>query len=232
MTSKQKLDVATLREVVRMLRADAEAAPLGDFFRSGRLQGASTYNTFQFIADTIEALIPVYGRGADETTEAPDINDIYRAGVTQAKYRMHYKAALEKIASGQLNSVAKLHRVDCIQIAKEALDSSPEEPTAYVCPNCANAGCTDCQPANRNLGPPEAPGGIGVIDLAARSYNPFHAMEERLEAAVQPKPCEKCGGSGRLIIYDTPTYIGQLCGPIGDEPCPECQPEKSSGEQP
>jgi hypothetical protein len=37
--------------------------------------------------------------------------------------------------------------------------------------------------------------------------------------------CEKCGGSGRLTIYDTPTYVGQVCSPIGDEPCPKCSPD-------
>jgi hypothetical protein len=33
-------------------------------------------------------------------------------------------------------------------------------------------------------------------------------------------PCDQCGGTGRLTIYDTPAYFGQLCSPIGDEPCP------------
>ena len=36
-------------------------------------------------------------------------------------------------------------------------------------------------------------------------------------------PCECCGGSGRLTIYDTdPRSLG---APIGDEPCPECTAE-------
>lgn len=41
-------------------------------------------------------------------------------------------------------------------------------------------------------------------------------------------PCERCQGSGRLTIYDTAMYPGQACSPIGDEPCPACQPEKAS----
>ncbi len=41
-------------------------------------------------------------------------------------------------------------------------------------------------------------------------------------------PCARCDGSGRLTIYDTPTFIGQPCAPIGDEPCPACS---SQGER-
>lgn len=44
-------------------------------------------------------------------------------------------------------------------------------------------------------------------------------------------PCERCGGSGRLTIYDTATYIGQPCSPIGDEPCPACSSEGERDEQ-
>lgn len=43
-------------------------------------------------------------------------------------------------------------------------------------------------------------------------------------------PCQRCGGSGRLTIFDMPMYIGQICGPIGDEPCPVCRPSDEDDE--
>lgn len=64
------MDAATLREVARLLRGDAAAAPRGDFFRSGRLKGVSTYNAFCQFADMIEALVPVYARDARHHTTA------------------------------------------------------------------------------------------------------------------------------------------------------------------
>jgi len=51
-------------------------------------------------------------------------------------------------------------------------------------------------------------------------------MNERSEiGAPTTETCDRCGGSGRLTIYDTATYIGQECYPIGDEPCPKCCPD-------
>ena len=58
---------------------------------------------------------------------------------------------------------------------------------------------SDETPATENLGPSEAPGGVGVTDLAARppSYNPFHVMEEHLEAAVESRRAsESNAGAG------------------------------------
>src|SRR5437868_6528570 len=34
---------------------------------------------------------------SQEEPLAPDVNDMFRAGVTQAKYRMHFKKALQRI---------------------------------------------------------------------------------------------------------------------------------------
>jgi hypothetical protein len=56
-------------------------------------------------------------------------------------------------------------------------------------------------------------------EIAARARAAVNKAEGR------PGSCEKCGGSGRLTIYDTATYIGQPCSPIGDEPCPKCSPD-------
>lgn len=49
---------------------------------------------------------------------------------------------------------------------------------------------------------------------------------QRWQDGHAPNPCDHCGGSGRLTIYDTATYIGQTCSPIGDEPCPHCHPDE------
>ena len=80
----------------------------------------------------------------------------------------------------------------------------PVEPSGYCCPNCANAGCTDCQPETRNLGP-EAPGGVGVIDLAARS--PEKASEPqkkcwKCDAPVYSNYCQCCGSPQDAVEDD------------------------------
>jgi len=43
--------------------------------------------------------------------------------------------------------------------------------------------------------------------------------------------CGKCGGSGRLTIYDDGGF-GQLRSPIGDEPCPSCNADDVPAVQP
>lgn len=50
------------------------------------------------------------------------------------------------------------------------------------------------------------------------------------QTSREKAPCERCEGSGRLTIYDTAMYPGQACSPIGDEPCPACQPENGKGD--
>jgi len=55
-------------------------------------------------------------------------------------------------------------------------------------------------------------------------------MPPRATATKLPEPCGRCGGSGRLTIFDTPMYIGQICAPIGDEPCPACSSEGEAHE--
>lgn len=84
----------------------------------------------------------------------------------------------------------------CPDCASEKRAGSPVEPTAYLCPNCANAGCTDCQPATRNLGP-EAPGGVGVTDLAARSLDQLcnrcrHSYGQHTKGPVAADYCRHC----------------------------------------
>jgi hypothetical protein len=66
-------------------------------------------------------------RSRDETPEKPDVNDVFRAGVTQAKYRYHYKDALERIANYQPKDAADFCAVPMRDIARAALGSSPEE---------------------------------------------------------------------------------------------------------
>jgi hypothetical protein len=62
----------------------------------------------------------------------------------------------------------------------------------------------------------------------------LRAIEDIASAALAlpdvKAPCARCEGTGRLTIYDTATYIGQPCSPIGDEPCPDCSPEKAGDE--
>jgi hypothetical protein len=58
-------------------------------------------------------------------------------------------------------------------------------------------------------------------EIAARA----RAAVDKAEGRPSTGSCEKCGGSGRLTIYDIPTYVGQSCSPIGDEPCPKCSPD-------
>lgn len=60
----------------------------------------------------------------------------------------------------------------------------------------------------------------GVIDHAG-----LEALRRNYPKACAP--CSRCGGSGRLTIYDNGGF-GQLCSPIGDEPCPKCSAESES----
>ncbi len=52
------------------------------------------------------------------------------------------------------------------------------------------------------------------------------------EVIAERPQCQRCDGTGHLTIYDTATYPGQLCSPIGDEPCPVCSSESEPDETP
>jgi len=69
-----------------------------------------------------------------------------------------------------------------------------------------------------------------------RDQEPYKAQacwDEALDRAklalhTGETPCEYCNGTGRLTIYDRALYLGQLCSPIGDEPCYACSPDEDA----
>jgi hypothetical protein len=120
-------------------------------------------------ASQLRALWNYIQRTGDETPEKPDVNDVFRAGVTQAKYRYHYKAALEEIAGYQGDdSELDINAANMRRCAREALDSSPEESSEKTGREPA------FDPDVRVLSSEEVARGLTLNNIATFAYPPWH----------------------------------------------------------
>lgn len=80
-----------------------------------------------FVTSSEKGDVTVYDRTGKVKNGEPDITDVFNAGVTQARYRYHYKAALNKIAA-TCGNCDPTGGDRAVSFAREALDSEPGFP--------------------------------------------------------------------------------------------------------
>ncbi len=128
LTSKERTNphVRWLREAARHLAETKQTSLAHTCEGAAREIEAMERRLYPDGEDAIERLTQeLAGAQQDLSTARPAIATLKAVRADNEQKTGRLLAALEKIASGQLNPVAPLHRVDCIQIAKEALSGDP-----------------------------------------------------------------------------------------------------------
>lgn len=80
-----------------------------------------------FVTFSDKGIVTVYDRTGKVANCEPNVTDVFNAGVTQARYRYHYKAALDKIAA-TCGNCDPTGGDRAVSFAREALDSEPGFP--------------------------------------------------------------------------------------------------------